>query len=44
MKRSKLARRKMSIPTYKMGTLFILLFGPVLLSKLINLSFLVHFK
>jgi hypothetical protein len=45
MKRSneKLARRKISFPTHKMRFFFSLL-GPLLLSKLITFSFLVHLK
>jgi len=39
----KIARRKKSFPTHK--TLFFpVVFGPLLLSKLLTFSFLVHFK
>jgi hypothetical protein len=48
MKRTneKIARRKTSFPTLKMCFfhIFSLLFGSLLLSKLLTFSFLVHFK
>jgi hypothetical protein len=41
----KMARKKKSFPTYKNVVFcFSLLFGPLLLSKLITFIFLVHFK
>jgi hypothetical protein len=48
MKRSneKIVRRKISISTHKTCFFFLslLLFGPLLLSKLVTFSFLVHLK
>jgi len=38
----KIARRKITFSTHK--TSFFLLFGPILISKLLTFSFLVHFK
>jgi hypothetical protein len=44
-KNEKIARRKISFPTYKPCFFFLfLLCGPLLLSKLITFLFLVHFK
>jgi hypothetical protein len=45
MKRSneKIAKRKISVPTYK-AQFFFLLFEPLLFSKLITFLFFVHFK
>jgi hypothetical protein len=41
----KIARRKINFSTYKMQFFsFFLLFGPLLLSKLLTFSFLFHFK
>jgi hypothetical protein len=42
----KIARRKISFPTHKTRFffLFFLLFGPLLLSKLLTFSFPIHFK
>jgi hypothetical protein len=38
----KIARKRISFPTYQMH--FFLLFGPLLLSKLLTISFLIDFK